>query len=427
MKIDLTDVSPVKKQMSVEVALEDIERETASVLASYRAKTHIHGFRPGKAPISVIRARFSKELEQDVRDRVVASSFLKAAKEKGLEPLGHPALEEVRYEVGQPLSFRTTFEVLPRFAPTGYKEKEIEVRARSAQVVDADVERALEELRRSRARLVAVDERPAQAGDVVLADVEGVPDEGEPFRRERLPIEIGAEGNIKQFNERLVGARVGDEIEFPVEYPKSYEAEHLAGKRVDYRLRVHEVKTPVLPELDDEFAKDLGDLTDLAALRARVRSDLEKHKHAEAQLAARQAVLDQVLLKNPVLLPDVLVEGEIRRRLEGFVRRLILSGVDPEKVQLDWEAVRKEQEQPARKSVHARILLDAVAAAEGIRVEAHEVEARIREDAERLGERARKLREQLEEHDGVEALTAQLVREKTLDYLTAVANIHYAD
>lgn len=425
MKIDLNDVSPVKKEMSVEVAPEDVERETASVLASYRAKTHIRGFRPGKAPMSLIRARYAKELEQDVRERVVSSSFLRAAREKGLEPLGHPSLEEVRHEAGQPLSFRTTFEVLPRLEPTGYKA--VEVKSRPTTVTDDEVAQALEELRRSRVRLVAEEGRQAENGDVVFADVEGVPEGGAPFRRERLPIEIGAEGNIKQFNEKLLGARPGDALEFPVEYPQSYGAEHLAGKRVAYRLRVHEVKKPVLPALDDEFAKDLGDLPDLAALRARVRTDLEARKKVEAQLAARQAVLDRVLTQNPVVLPEVLVEGEIRRRLEEFARRLILGGVDPEQAKIDWEALRKEQELPARKSVHARILLDAVAAAERIQVGVDEIDARIRDDAQRLGEQPNKLRARLEEHEGMEALTAQMVREKALDYLTAVANIQYAD
>ena len=425
MKIDLTDVSPVKKQMSVEVTTEDVKRETDSVLRGYRAKARIPGFRPGKAPMSVIRARFAKELEEDVRERVVTASFFKAAREKGLEPLGDPALEDVSHEDGQPLTFKTTFEILPQIELTDYKD--IEVTQRVEVVTDEELEKALEELRRSRVQLVAEEGREAAQGDVVYISVEGLPSEGEPFTRERMPIEIGAENNIKQFNEKLLGTQVGSKVEFGVEYPKSYGAEDLAGKRVEYRLEVHEVKKQVLPELDDEFAKDLGEFDDLAGLKSKLREDLEGRKRHEAEMATRQSVLDKVLIKNVVILPDVLVAQELRQRLEDFARSLIMRGVDPKTAEIDWDDVRKQHDEPARKSVHARLVLDALATAEGITVNDSDVDARILADAKRLGEPAEKLRAQLKKHSGKEVLMAQMVREKSLDYLTSTANIHYAD
>jgi trigger factor len=411
--------------MSVEVAAEEIERETRTVLEDYRKKARIPGFRPGKAPLSVIRSHFTKELEEDVRERIVSASFFKATKEKGLEPLGRPAVEDVSHEEGQPLTFNTVFEVLPEIEPKGYRD--VEVTRSVAKVADDEVDRALEEIRQARVQLVMEDGRKAAMGDVVYADVEGSPPEGEPFRRERLPIEIGSENNIKEFNEKLLGTLPGAELEFPVEYAEDYGAKHLAGKRVEYRLKVLEVKRPVLPDLDDELAKDLGDFDDLDALRTKVRADLETRKKREAELAAREAVLDKVLIENPVVLPDVLVEQEMRNRLEEFVRNLIMQGVDPEKAKIDWEDLRKRQEEPARKSVHARLILDAVARLEKIAVDDTEFDERIREDAKRIGESPASLRARLEKHSSKEALMGQLVREKSLDYLTSVANIQYAD
>jgi trigger factor len=425
MKIDLTDLSPVRKRMSVEVDVEDVERETRVVLQSYRKKARIPGFRPGKAPMSVVRSHFTKELEEDVRERVVSSSFLKATREKGLEPIGDPALEDVLHEQGQPLTFNTVFEVLPEIEPKGYDD--VSVTQAAVKVEDEEIDKALEELRQARVQLVAEQDREAEKGDVVYADVVGTPEEGESIRSERLPIEIGAENNLDQFNEKLSGTRVGDTVEFSVDYPKDYGSENLAGKRVDYRLQVQEVKRPVLPDLDDEFAKDLGDFEDLAALRGKVREDLEHRKKHEVEAATRQAVLDKVLIENPVVLPEVLVQEEIRRRLESFVRNLAMQGVNPEKAEIDWERLRKEQEEPARKSVHARLLLDAVAKVQEIQVEPKEIDERIREDAKRMGQSAEKLRASLEKHSAREALVAQLLREKSLDYLTTVANIQYAD
>ncbi len=421
MKIDLTDLSPVKKRMAIEVAPEDVQRETDDVLRGYASKAQIPGFRRGKAPISVIRSHFARELEGDVRDRVVTASFRKAAQQKGLTPLGEPTLEDLSHEQGRPLTFKTTFEVLPSIAVKSYERIEVSqpVHAVSAE----DVEQELEGIRRSRTQFVAEEGRPASNGDMIYVDVLGQPAGGERFERERLPIEIGSASNIKEFNENLAGAAIGQLLEFAVDYPQDYGAKNLAGTRVDYRMTVREIKRPVVPALDDEFAKDLGEFENLEALRAKIREDLTTRNRHQAELAARQAVLNKVLIENPVVLPDVLVEHEIRRRLEDLVRGLIMRGVEPEKARIDWEDLRRRQEEPARKAVHARLILDAIARAQGLRVEQAELERRFREAGWRLGPSA----SSEEKRAAREALCLQLLREKSLDYLTTVANIHYAD
>jgi len=424
MKYDLTDLSPVRKRLSFEIAADEVERETEAVLQGYRRKAKIKGFRPGKAPAAMVRSHFGKEVKEEVRDRLLSSSFAEAAREKGLRPLGEPALEELVFEEGRPMSFNTVFEVLPELELKDYRE--VDVTRPSPKVTDDEVQAALEEIRRSRVQLVGEEGRKAIKGDVVYVDVEGTPVDGETITRERMPIEVGAEANLDAFNEHLLGVGAGTELEFPVDYPEDYGAKEMAGKRVDYKMTVHEVKQPILPDLDDEFAKDVGEFEDLAALELKIKTDLEARKKHESEMAARQAVMAKVLLANPVVLPEVLVEQEIRRRLEDFVRKLMMQGIDPEKQEINWEELRKQQEEPARKSVHARLVLDAVAEAEKIEVDAEAIEARLRQDAERIGESFEKLSARLKKHEGEEALTTQLVREKALDYLTSVANIHYA-
>ena len=421
MRVDLTDLSAVKKRMLVEVEADEVARETETILRGYAAKARVPGFRKGKVPASVIRARFAKEVEEDVRERVVSRFYHEATREKGLVPLGEPVLEEVNHEKGEPLSFKTTFEILPEIELKSYRG--IEVRRPPDRIDDAQVKQALDELREARAKLTTEEGRKASTGDVIVVDLEGQPAGGEAFRRERMMLELGATDNLPAFNDQLEGVEADAQLEFSVDYPENYGAKDLAGKSVAFKVKVHEVKRRDVPDLDDEFAKDLGDFEDLAALTAKVREDLEQRKKHEVDGAVRQSLLNKVLLENPAVLPEVLVQGEIRHRLEEIVRRMMAQGLDPQKAELDWEQMRKQQEQPAQMAVHARLVLDAVAKAESIDVGDEEIEERLRRDAQAMGEKLETVRAGLRKQGGLEVLKKQLVREKSLDLLTSVANI----
>jgi trigger factor len=422
VKVDLTDLSPVKKQLAIEVSPDELDRELRTVLQAYARRARIPGFRPGKTPLELIRQRFRKEVEEDVRERLVARSFERAARERGLRPVGEASLDELTHEDGRPFAFKATFEVLPEIQPAGYRG--LEVRRQSPRVTDAEVDQALEELRAARVRHVHEPGRHAQVGDIVVADLEGTPAEGEPFRQERAQIEVGAATNLPDLDRVLPGLAEGAEVELTVDYPPGYPVAALAGKRADLRLHVHEVKRRDLPALDDELARELGEeFQGLEDLRRRLREDLGARKSHQATLAVRQALLDKVLLANTVLLPEVLVEREIRQRLEEIARNLLLGGVDLEKAEIDWNALRQRQLEPARRAVHARLVLDAIAQAEQITVEPAEMDHRIQAEARRHGETPQRLRATLQKHGGEQTLRAQLLREKTLDYLSSVANI----
>lgn len=425
LKIDVQDLSPVKRRMTVEVPPAEVERERAEVLRGYQKKVRLPGFRPGRVPLEMIRARFAEEIEQELREHVVAHYFHAAARERGIRPVGDPQVEDLAHEEQRGLSFRTTFEVLPRIEVRSFEG--IEVRRPSCAVDDAEVDQALEQLRRSRARLVVKGEGGAAPGDVLIADVEAYPAGAEPVRRERVPIEIGGGDNPPEFDARLAGARPGDDLAFGVDYPPEHRTPALAGKRVEFRLHVYELKRPETPALDDEFARDLGPFDDLAALRARARADLEARKGHEAERQVRQSLLDKLLLANPIVLPDALVEREVRQRLEDFVRGLIARGIDPERAEIDWVELRARQETPARKTVHAGLVLDALAESRQLRVDPAEVDQRIAQDATALGQTAQELRRQLVERRALDAVAHQILREKTLDYLSSVANIQSSE
>ena len=421
MNVDLEDLSTVKKRLSIEVPPEEVEQETAGVVRSFSKKARIPGFRPGKTPASVIQSRFAKEIREEVQDNLIRTCFMTAARERGLNPIADPALEDVKFERGEPLSFKVTFEVLPEFEVRDYRE--IEVSRPSTQVPPAEVDQSLAELQVARVRHIYEEGREAEEGDIVVVDVEGTPEEGEAFSRERTQVVIGAKENLPEFNEHLVGVKEGDEKEFPVQYPEGYPGKELSGKRVDFRLQVKEVKRRELPDLDDEFAKDLGDFAGMDELRSRVEEDLQARKKHEAENKVREALLDKVLLQNAIVLPEVLTESEIRHRMEEIVRGMMNQGIDPKNSKVDWEQMRKQQEDPARKSVHARLVLDAIAKAEGLEVDRRVVDERLRQEAQRMDETPENLREQLNKGSGMQALKNQLLRESTLDYLSSVANI----
>jgi trigger factor len=421
MKIELTDLSPVKKSMAVEVDAEDVSKETENVLRRYATQVRLPGFRQGKAPVAMVRKRFAKEIDDDVRERMITRAWRDATREKGLMPIGDPVLEDLKHEEGMPFRFKTTFEVLPQFEVKGYKG--VEARQPSATVEDAEVAAALESIRQGNARFVADEARLAEPGDVIVADVTEHPEGGEASTRERMVVEVGGESNPGPFNAKIAGAATGAILDFDVTYSEDHHVPALAGKKVHYGLKVHEVKRKEVPPLDDDLAKDLGDFANLDALRVRVRSDLQERKEAASRSAVRQAVLDKVLLENPVPLPDVLVEEEIRHRMEDMVREMMFHGVDPRTMNLDWKQLRDRNEEPARKIVHARLVLDAIGLAEGVRVDRSEVEGRIRREAERIGEGYDVVRERLAKGDGLQALETQMVREKSLDLITSIANI----
>jgi trigger factor len=425
MKIEITDLSPVKKSLAVEVDVEEVSKETDAVLRRYAGQVRLPGFRQGKAPVDMVRKRFAKEIDDDVRERLISRLWREATSEKGLSPLGDPVLEDLKHEHGMPFGFKTTFEVLPKFEVKDYQG--VEAKIPSSRLDDSEVDEALEAIRQSHARYVADEARLAEFGDVIVADVDEQPEGEEAKKRERLVLEVGAPRNPEPFNAKILGVKTGAALAFDVEYPADHAAPALAGKRVSYRILVHEVKRKEIPLLDDDLAKDLGEFESLAALEKRVRSDLEARKAAMAHSGLRQAILDKVLLANPIPLPDVLVEEEIQHRLEDMVREMMLHGVDPRKAELDWKQLRDRNEEPARKIVHARLVLDAIASAEDVTVDRKDLDERIRREAERIGESYDGLRLRLGKGPGLQALETQMVREKSLDLITSIANIQGAE
>jgi trigger factor len=421
MKTEFVDVSDTRKQLLVEIPSSVVDAEIDRIARDYGKAARIPGFRPGKVPAKVVRTRFRDQILHDVAHDLIPRAVDNALRERGVEPVDTPDIKNVLVEEGQPLKFTADFETVPAFDPGDYGSLRLEKPA--VTVADEAVAEALERLRQRAARYEPVEGRQVETGDTVVIDlVREAPGEAAD-RHESVSIEVGASANPPGFDEQLIGMVGGDEKRFPVEYPADYSVKELAGSTVHYAVTLNGIKTKVIPALDDEFAKDLGDFDSLEALRARVREDLQRDAERSAERELRNALLKQLASRVTFEIPEALLEREIERRTEEFVRRLYEQGVDPRQANIDWQGFRDHQREPAQEAVASAIVLDEVARREQVGVESAELEAEIDRYAAATGRTSDDVRARLEKEGGISRLYMGLRREKAVDLIRSRATI----
>ena len=425
MKTELVDVSEIKKQLAIEIPSEEVDAAVERVTQSYARSAKVPGFRPGKVPPRIAKQRFRDQILHDVAHELIPRAVDDALRERAIEPVDSPDIQDVTVEEGKPLSFTATFETVPPLEPGDYAT--IRVSRPPVTVGDDQVAQALEHLRQGAARYEPIEGRSVEAGDTVVVDLarralaEAAP--GEPDRHENVSVEIGASANPPGFDEQLIGLEVGARKTFVVHYPADYAIKDLAGTDVEYMVAVKALKRRVVPELDDEFAKDLGEFETLEKLRARVGEDLFREAALEADRLVRSDLVKELARRVTVDVPAALVEREIDRRVEEFVRRLIDQQIDPRRTPVDWEAFRKSQREAATDAVRGALMLDEVARREGLTVTEADVEREVERYAERTGRTPVAVRAQLEKEGGLARLHAGLRRERAVDFLLTRATI----
>jgi trigger factor len=425
MKTELVDVSEIKKQLAIEIPGEEVDAAIERVTHSYARSVKIPGFRPGKVPPRIVRQRFRDQILHDVAHELIPRAVDEALRERAIEPVDSPDIQDVAVKEGMPLSFTATFETVPALDPGDYAT--IHVRRPAVKVSDDHVAQALEHLRQGAARYEAVEDRNVETGDTVVVDLGrralagGTP--GEADRHENVSVEIGASANPPGFDEQLLGLGIGARKTFVVHYPADYAIKDLAGTDVEYMVAVKALKRRVVAQLDDEFAKDLGEFETLEKLRARVSEDLFREAALEADRQVRSEVVKELARRVTVEVPTALVEREIDRRVEEFVRRLIDQQIDPRRATVDWEAFRKSQREAATDAVRGALMLDEVARREGLTITEADVTAEVERYAERSGRTPVAVRAQLEKEGGLGRLQAGLRRDRAVDFLLTRATI----
>jgi trigger factor len=411
-----------RKELDLEIPAEEVTKATEKVAKDFAKIARVPGFRPGKAPISLIKKRFASDIKGEVLQTLVPEHVEKAVAEQKLTPVSQPQVDKLEYNEGLPLKFRASFEVLPEFALGDYKNMEIEMPEMA--ITGESVANTLAEMQQRAATFAPVEGRAVQNDDFVQVKLLGTPEGGgEPLRAESVLCHVGAEETMEPFNENLRGANIGDHKNFDVEYPADYPDAKLAGKKFHYSVDVLGIKTKKLPELNDEFAKDVSDAASLDELKTKVREGLEHERDHRQKELQREKIIAELVKLHDFPVPESLVEHQMDVRLERVVRSLAQQGVDPRAVNIDWVSLRKRQEERARDDVKAELVIDRIATEEKIDVTEEELQHELEHAASRSGESAEAIRARLTKQGALDRMKAKLRSDKTVDWLAQNARV----
>jgi trigger factor len=411
-------LNPCLREIAVEVPTETVEQEMQSLMQKYQKLARLPGFRKGHVPASVIRQRFAEELRSDLIEELVPKFFRKEAEQQHLEPVSSPRVTDIKFSEGEPLRFKASFEVMPPIEVSGYQD----LRAEKAdvKVSDEDVETELNNLREQRAKFTTIEGSKLAEGDYAEVAFSGMPNEegAKPITVDDVLVEVGGANTVREFSQNLRGLSTGEERRFDVTYPQDFNDQRLAGKTVTYNLKVKAVKQKELPPLDDEFAKALGDFESVAALRSRVREELESQKKRRAEHEAKDKLILALVEKNQFPVPEALVERQVDVRLERGLRALAAQGLRAEDMKkMDLPRLRAGQREAALNEVKASLILEKIAEAEKIEVGDQELNQEIETLAAQLRQTPEAVRARLTREGALDRIRNRIRNEKALDFL----------
>ncbi len=405
-----------RRELELEIPAEDVQKAVERVAREFARVARVPGFRPGKAPVTLIRRRFADDIKTEVLQSLVPDQIERAVSENKMVPVTQPQIDKVDFAESGPVKFRATFEVLPEFELGQYKDLEVEID--DVKIEDADVDKALEELRDRAATFVPVEGRAIADGDYAQLKLKGIPaGGGEMLEADSVLCHVGGEETMDAFNQHLRGANAGEHKNFDVTYPADYPDPKLQGKTYSYTVEILGLKEKKRPEPNDEFAKDVSDVPTIEELRKKIRENLEAARSQRQNEQTREKLLAKLVEAHDFPVPQALVEHQMDSRLERTVRSLAAQGVDPRAVNVDWVSLRSRQKDRAVEDVKAELLLDRIGTAENIDVTEEDVEKQVEAIAQRSGESATAVRANLTRQGALDRMKSKLRSEKTLDWL----------
>jgi trigger factor len=434
MKTELKEISPTRKQIDIEIEPEAVRSAYDRISDQYAKSANVPGFRPGHAPRAVVRTRFRDQIRSELLRELLPDAVQKAIEEHQLEPLGEPELNlentEGLSELGKkPISFNVNVEVLPEIKLGDYKG--LEIARRTRPITDEDVDRVIESLRENSASLEPVEDRGAQLGDTVTAGFHGKfldEPEAEPINVEDVDVVLGGEGVVAEITNNLLDTKADEEKTFPVSYPADFNSKGLAGKNIEYTVKVSGVRIKELPELDDEWAQSLGDeVASLAELRTKIREDLEAQAKSEAEGRMRADLIRKLVESHEFELPERLIQHQTEHRFESVVRDMIGQGIDPRNPELDWDKARHSLKEQAGYDLRGSLLLERIADEEKIEVGDQEIDDEINAVAVGSRQTPEQVRAILTKQGGERSIAGRLRNRKALDFLVANARVNDED
>ena len=425
MSLQVEKLEKNMAKLTVEVPAEEVEAALQNAYLKNRKQISVPGFRKGKVPRQMIEKMYGPEVfYDDAANALIQKAYPQAADECELEIVSRPAVDIVQLEKGKPFIFTAEVAVKPEVTLGQYKG--IEVEKADTTATDEEVAAELDKEREANSRTITVEDRAVQDGDMTVIDFEGFVD-GETFEGGKgtdYPLTIGSGAFIPGFEEKLVGAEIGKEVEVDVTFPEEYHAKELAGKPAVFKCTVKEIKVKELPELDDDFAQDVSDFDTLEEYKADVRKKVEEKKAADAKAKKEDAVIEKIIEGAAMEIPDAMVETQAERMVDEFAQRLQMQGLTMEQyLQFTGGNVQAlvEQSKPqALKRIQSRLVLEAVAAAENLTASDEELDAELGRMAEQYKMEVEKLKEMFAEED-LKSVREDLAIQKAVELVTDAA------
>jgi trigger factor len=408
------------RELVLDIPAEEVSKAYLTVTGNYRKYAKIPGFRAGKVPETVVRRRFADGIRKDVIDGLLPERFNKAVQDLGVKPVGEPRVTELTIDDGQPLHVKAVFEFIPEFSIEGYQT--VTVEKPSVEITEEEFQREIEQLRESRATIEPVEEdRAIKDGDWAQITYKGQVEgdaEAAPVAGEDTLVEVGGKDTVEAFTTVLRGAKPGQELKAEVIYPADFAEPKLAGKTVTYNVEVKAIKKRTMPELTDDFAKELGQYESLKELESRVRDHMANRKRRSVEGETKDRLFAALTERYPFAVPESLVQQQIDTRLERGLRALAAQGMNTEQMRkLDFGRLRTAQRDGAVAEVKSNILLDRIANAENINVSDEELDSELQMAALQAREPIDALRTRLTADGGLARIREQLRREKTANLL----------
>jgi trigger factor len=420
--LNFEDISPIQKLVEVEIPADLITREANKVTNEFGRQASVPGFRPGKIPMSVVRNRFAKEIQDEVVSRVLGQSFREVIQEKGLEPVGEPKLEHLDPFIdGAPMKYKARFEVKPHIELGQYRGLEVE--DPKIEISETDVEAMVERLRLSVSHLRPVVDRGAEDGDVAMIEITSTPEGGEP-NTQSGEMTIGEEGPLPQLQEALQGMKPEDE---PRSFDRTFgdEAvrEEWQNKTVHFEVALKALAIREKPDVTDELAKSVGGWDTVDQMREAIGADIRKHREAEALRFKRTQVGERLLATHEFEVPEALVEEELGKSLNNYARYLASQGVNLETAEIDWQKMGEEFRPEAVKRVKRGLILEAIAKKEDIKISDVEIDAEIRRAAREQEREFADVKHHLKHDGGYEALRGSMAQDRALELVLGAAAV----
>lgn len=427
MSLQVEKLEKNMAKLTVEVPAEQFEAALKTSFQKNKNKFSIPGFRKGKAPQAMVEKMYGVGvLYDDAIDTLLDSTYADAVKESGLDIVSRPEIGIEQIEKGKTFIYTALVAVKPEVTLGEYKG--VEVEKAKPEVTDADVEAELKKVQDQNSRMVNVEDRAVEDGDHTVIDFEGFVD-GQPFeggKSEAYPLVIGSHSFIDTFEEQLIGKDIGDEVEVNVTFPAEYHAAELAGKPAVFKVKIHEIKTKELPELNDEFAGEVSEFETMDEYKSDIRAKLAETKQQQATTENENNVVEKVVENAAMEIPDAMIDEQVREMINDYARRMQSQGISLEQyMQFTGMTIEKLQEQSrpqAEKRIRTRLVLEAVVAAENIQVSDEAVDAEIAKMAETYKMEADKVRSIMGEA-GIAQMKEDMAVQEAVDFLVAEANL----